>query len=109
MAVGQAGAAGDRPFGRRARRCGLLRSAASRPGPLQAMIGWFGIRGIGSVYYLSFAITHGLEPGLASTLASLTLGLVAASVLVHGISVTPVMAWYERQTRGRPTEAVRGR
>jgi sodium/hydrogen antiporter len=75
---------------------GLIGSGLSRPELL--VVGWFGIRGIGSVYYLSFAITHGLEPGLASTLASLTLGLVAASVLVHGISVTPVMAWYERRT-----------
>jgi NhaP-type Na+/H+ and K+/H+ antiporter len=28
----------------------------------RALIGWFGIRGIGSVYYLMFAVTHGLPP-----------------------------------------------
>ena len=60
-------------------------------------VGWFGIRGIGSVYYLSYAITHGLEPAMASTLASLTLALVATSIVVHGVSVTPLMSWYERR------------
>ena len=60
-------------------------------------VGWFGIRGIGSVYYLSYAITHGLEPALATTLASLTLALVATSIVVHGVSVTPLMNWYERR------------
>jgi NhaP-type Na+/H+ or K+/H+ antiporter len=35
---------------------------------------------------------------LASTLASLTLALVATSIVVHGISVTPLMTWYERRS-----------
>jgi NhaP-type Na+/H+ or K+/H+ antiporter len=82
---------------------GLLGSGLSRPQLL--VVSWFGIRGIGSVYYLSFAITHGLDPALASTLAALTLGLIAASVVVHGISVTPLMEWYERRASG----PVRGR
>ena len=25
-------------------------------------VSWFGIRGIGSLYYLSYAVTHGLLP-----------------------------------------------
>jgi len=75
---------------------GLLGARLSRAQFL--IVGWFGIRGIGSVYYLSYAITHGLEPALASTLASLTLALVATSIVVHGISVTPLMTWYERRS-----------
>jgi NhaP-type Na+/H+ or K+/H+ antiporter len=63
------------------------------------LIAWFGIRGIGSVYYLSYALNHGLPPELARTLAGLTLAVVVASVLVHGVSVTPLMARYRRQTR----------
>jgi NhaP-type Na+/H+ or K+/H+ antiporter len=62
-----------------------------------AFIGWFGIRGVGSVYYLSYAITHDLQADVARTLAMLTLSVVAASILVHGISVTPLMRRYERQ------------
>ena len=67
------------------------------------LIGWFGIRGIGSLYYLMYAINHGLPAGLADKLTSLTLSVVVASIVVHGISVTPLMAMYER-TVGRRRE-----
>ncbi len=59
---------------------------------------WFGIRGIGSIYYLLYAIEHGLDPTLAETLAGLTLTTVAVSILLHGISVTPLMKLYEKRT-----------
>lgn len=73
-----------------------------------ALFGWFGIRGIGSVYYLSFAAVHGLAPDLTARLASITLGLVALSIVVHGVSVTPLMTWYEqRQSRRRSATSVR--
>lgn len=63
--------------------------------PLQrALIAWFGIRGIGSVYYLTYALAHGLAGDDAEQLASLTLTVVAASIVVHGVSVTPLMSWY---------------
>jgi NhaP-type Na+/H+ or K+/H+ antiporter len=65
------------------------------------LIAWFGIRGIGSIYYLMFAIEHGLAPELASRLISLTLSTVAVSIIVHGISVTPLMKWYERRGAAR--------
>ncbi|HXG40865.1 MAG TPA: cation:proton antiporter, partial [Candidatus Limnocylindrales bacterium] len=55
------------------------------------LVAWFGIRGIGSLYYLSFAITHGLEAPAADRIVDLVLALVALSILVHGISVTPLM------------------
>jgi sodium/hydrogen antiporter len=65
------------------------------------LAGWFGIRGIGSLYYITFAINHGLAPDLAQTLAALTLATVVASIIAHGISVTPIMAAYERRFRRR--------
>jgi NhaP-type Na+/H+ or K+/H+ antiporter len=65
------------------------------------LVGWFGIRGAGSVYYLAYAITHGLPEPLAERLASLTLAAVAASVVVHGVSVTPLMQSYARAAGGR--------
>jgi NhaP-type Na+/H+ or K+/H+ antiporter len=64
----------------------------------RGLIAWFGLRGIGSLYYLSFAISHGLPEELAGRLTPLTMAVVAASVIVHGISVTPLMDWYERAT-----------
>ena len=62
--------------------------------PQQAMLGWFGIRGIGSVYYLVFAVRHGIEPELAETLISLTLWTVASSIVAHGITAQPLMRRY---------------
>jgi NhaP-type Na+/H+ or K+/H+ antiporter len=64
-------------------------------------LGWFGIRGIGSLYYLTFAIVHGLEPGLALQLSGLVLSVIALSIVVHGVSVTPLMDRYERLRRRR--------
>lgn len=67
------------------------------------LIAWFGIRGIGSVYYLTYAIAHGLEEPYAGTLADLTLVTIASSVVIHGISVTPVMNRYESRIARKTT------
>ena len=58
----------------------------------RAILGWFGVRGVGSLYYLAYALTHGLSGDDARTLTDITLAVVAASVVLHGISVTPLMA-----------------
>jgi sodium/hydrogen antiporter len=61
------------------------------------LIGWFGVRGVGSVYYLAYAIVHGLPAPFREQVVSLTLVVIATSVLVHGVTVTPLMArWGER-------------
>lgn len=60
------------------------------------LVMWFGIRGLGSLYYLAFAITHGLPRPLAERMTAITLAVVATSLVVHGISVTPLMKRYER-------------
>ena len=74
---------------------GLLGSPTS--GLQRVLTAWFGIRGIGSVYYLMYAVQHGLPAPLAEQLTRLTLTVVGASILVHGVSVTPLMNRY-RQT-----------
>ncbi|MCU1760758.1 sodium:proton antiporter [Pseudomonas sp. 14P_8.1_Bac3] len=61
------------------------------------LIGWFGIRGIGSLYYLFYALNHGLAPSIATLCTDLTLSVVALSILVHGISTQPMLAWYEQR------------
>ena len=61
------------------------------------LIAWFGIRGIGSVYYLMYAITHDLHPVIAQRLLAITLAVIVVSMLVHGISVTPLMRRYEKR------------
>ena len=48
----------------------VLGLRGSRTLPAQRrLIAWFGIRGIGSLYYLTFAIAHGLDDDLARRLA----------------------------------------
>ncbi len=63
-----------------------------------ALIGWFGIRGIGSLYYLAFALTHGLGGKEATVIASLTITTVAISIVAHGVSVDALML---RRARAR--------
>jgi len=78
---------------------GLLGSRTGRD--QRVLISWFGIRGIGSVYYLTYAINHGLPEPLAREITGLVFATIAASVFFHGISVTPLMARYqERHVRG---------
>ena len=60
------------------------------------LVGWFGIRGIGSVYYLSYAIAHGVPEAEARLLMGITLWVVASSIVVHGVSVRPLMQRYSR-------------
>jgi sodium/hydrogen antiporter len=82
-------------------RIGLANSAATHG--QRWLIGWFGIRGVGSLYYLVYAVNQGIEPALAERLVALTLSVVVTSIVVHGISVTPLMAAYERAIhRARP-------
>ncbi len=63
--------------------------------PQRAMIGWFGIRGIGSVFYLLLALRHGVSGAVADTLVTLTLWSVAASIVAHGVTALPLMQRYQ--------------
>jgi NhaP-type Na+/H+ or K+/H+ antiporter len=60
------------------------------------LMGWFGIRGIGSLYYLSYALSHGVTGATAAVLADVTITTVALSILLHGTSARPILARYER-------------
>src|SRR5829696_224632 len=74
----------------------LIFLVGSPTGKLQRlMMGWFGIRGIGSLYYLSYALNHGLTDRL-SEITAVTLSVVCLSILIHGISSQPVLTMYER-------------
>jgi len=60
------------------------------------LMGWFGIRGVGSLYYLCYALSHGVRGADARMVASLVLSVVALSIVVHGLSAQPLLAYYER-------------
>jgi len=69
------------------------------------LFGWFGIRGIGSLYYLSYALSQGIPRELGSQLTWITYLTLVLSIVAHGISATPLMTWYE--TIIRTDEALR--
>jgi len=63
------------------------------------LLAWFGIRGLGSLFYLSHALENGLAGPQAEALIAATLVSIALSILLHGVSATPMMTAY-RQRRG---------
>jgi NhaP-type Na+/H+ or K+/H+ antiporter len=66
----------------------------------QLVISFFGIRGMGSIYYLAFALNHApfADP---RRLWAIVGGVVLASILLHGITVTPALALLDRWQRRR--------
>jgi sodium/hydrogen antiporter len=68
------------------------------PWAIQGMAAWFGVRGIGSLYYLMYAIQHGLPEPLALQLVQITLIVVTLSILLHGFSVKPLLGLFKRRT-----------
>jgi sodium/hydrogen antiporter len=69
------------------------------------LMGWFGIRGVGSLYYLFYAFGEGLKGELAEQLAWITYITVIISIVLHGVSSTPLMNWYEKRIKGRAKDA----
>ncbi|PSB26027.1 cation:proton antiporter [Stenomitos frigidus] len=64
------------------------------------LFGWFGIRGVGSLYYLTYAFGHGLSGETGELIAWITFITVVLSVVLHGVSSTPLMKWYEKNIEG---------
>ena len=49
-----------------------------------------------------YALNHGLPRALANEIIALTLTMVTVSIVLHGISVTPLMNLYLRRKTLRP-------
>ena len=78
---------------------GWLTLSGSRATPRQRwVIAGFGIRGIGSFFYLAFALEKARFPN-PEQLWAITGFVVLVSVTVHGILATPVMNWVDRERR----------
>ena len=60
------------------------------------LAGWFGIRGIGSLYYLFYALNLGVPAAVAEDCTGLVLSIVAMSIVVHGLTTQPVLARYRQ-------------
>ncbi|MBP2304258.1 sodium:proton antiporter [Azospirillum melinis] len=59
-------------------------------------IGFFGIRGMGSIYYIAYAL-NAAEFDVPNALWAITGLIVLLSILVHGTTVTPIMRRIDRR------------
>ncbi|WP_116127335.1 cation:proton antiporter [Lewinella sp. IMCC34183] len=63
-------------------------------------ISYFGIRGVGSLYYLAYAHNSEYFPTIDRIWAIVNFTILV-SIFLHGISVMPVLSWVDRRM-GRP-------
>lgn len=59
-------------------------------------ISFFGIRGMGSVFYLAFAF-HELDFGLEDELWSIVSFTIVCSIVLHGLTANPIMKYLKRK------------
>lgn len=73
-----------------------------RPFHEKAIISFFGIRGLGTIYYLGYALSKGefRDEDQIWAVAGL---VILVSILLHGVTVTPVMRRFDRRTAESPT------
>jgi sodium/hydrogen antiporter len=74
---------------------GLIRTRV--PGPERGAIAFFGIRGVGSFYYLAYA-SNQVEFLQVEQVWAITALVVAISIVVHGATATAAMARIDRGT-----------
>ena len=56
---------------------------------------------MGSLNYLAYAMTHGLHGAHAGLVAHFIITIVVLSIIEHGISTPPLVAWRQRRMEGR--------
>jgi sodium/hydrogen antiporter len=66
------------------------------PALSRALTAFFGIRGIGTLYYLIYAFSQA-RFGEQSRIWALGAFVVASSVLIHGMTAKPAMRWADRR------------
>lgn len=57
----------------------------------RAFVAWFGVRGVGSLYYAAVAVLAGvLSPAETKIIVWTAIGCVMVSIVFHGLSATPL-------------------
>ncbi|UJR78186.1 cation:proton antiporter [Sandaracinus amylolyticus] len=87
-----------------ARPIGALVTLAPSPFDARekAIAGWLGIRGAGTLYYVAWAASEGALEGPAARLADLAITCVATSIVLHGVTATPLVRWIDRERASQP-------
>lgn len=65
-------------------------------GARRAIVSFFGIRGIGSIYYLAYALAN-YDFRQGETLWGAVLVVIIVSAVTHGFSAYPVMEWLDKR------------
>ena len=75
----------------------LLGSRLQRPGE-RAFLAWFGVRGVGTLFYVAIAVAAGspLPADERELIAWTAIACVVLSVIVHGITAGPLNRWLGR-------------
>ncbi|WP_182112407.1 MULTISPECIES: sodium:proton antiporter [unclassified Actinotalea] len=80
---------------------GMIGLAGGRTGRRERrVIAFFGVRGVGSLFYVAYALEHGdfADPQRIWAVVAL---VVVGSILLHGVAATPVMARLDRARERR--------
>lgn len=80
---------------------GMMGAPATRGEKLA--VAFFGIRGVGSFYYLAYGLNHGQFEDADRLWTILSL-MVLMSIVMHGLTVTPIMRWLDRSHGRDPDE-----
>ncbi|RWR17290.1 sodium:proton antiporter [Agrococcus lahaulensis] len=90
---------------------GWLGLTPGKTGPRErGVIAFFGVRGVGSLFYIAYALQEGDFPD-GERLWAIAGAVIVGSILVHGVAATPVMRYLDRVRERRaersqgPTEA----
>jgi sodium/hydrogen antiporter len=75
----------------------LLGSRMQRPGE-RAFVAWFGVRGVGTLFYVAFAVAAGspLPAGERELIAWTAIACVVLSIALHGITAGPLNRFLTR-------------
>lgn len=80
---------------------GWIALARGKTGPRErGVIAFFGVRGVGSLFYIAYGLQHGDFPGGERLWAIVTV-VILSSILIHGLAATPTMALLDRARRRR--------
>jgi NhaP-type Na+/H+ or K+/H+ antiporter len=78
---------------------GWIGLTPGKTGPRErAVIAFFGVRGVGSLFYVAYALQEGDFPG-GDRLWAIVALVVVGSIIIHGVAATPAMAILDRRRR----------
>lgn len=84
---------------------GWIALSPGKTGPRErAVIAFFGVRGVGSLFYIAYGLQNGAFPG-GERLWAIVGAVILGSILVHGVAATPAMTLLDRARRRRAKRA----